>query len=205
MKFFQTIFAVIMAQNTKIIPTIAERLAAQNTNFFDAKRELTGKIIYSLEQLGEHLLQEVIIPVMPANGYNVSGFKVSRGENFNGYPFIVLDCPRINDTQSEVICRTIFWWGHHWSLHFALQGKALKRLNLNAIHQFDETWQLYTGNHLWEQNPSIEESIPLHTFDASTHQPRHFFKVYRKTLLAEAEQWPPYSMTVYKELFNLLT
>lgn len=140
---------------------------------------------------------------MHSKGYEVTGYKVSRGENFNGYPYIVLDCPRINDTRSEIKCRTIFWWGHHWSLHFAVQGKALNQLNLNAIKDWDEEWQRYTGDNLWEQNPSSHESIPVKIDDASVSQHMSFFKVYRKVLLAETEQWPPFSTKEYKDLFNL--
>jgi hypothetical protein len=197
-----------MAQNTKIIPTIAEREAAMDTNFFDIKRTLTGKIIDGMGLLGDSLTHDVVNPAISAIGYRSVQAKISRGENFNGYPYIVLDCPRLNDTHSEVICRTIFWWGHSWSLHFALQGSALQHINYQRVARLSNNWQVYTGDNLWEQHPAAHELIPVHSPEKDYRQKissRAFFKICQSVSLAKAQEWPPFPIEEYKQVFQLIT
>lgn len=200
-----------MAQNTKIIPTNAELEIASNTNFFDVKRELTAKIVLALEQFGEQLLQEIIIPVFQKQGIERAGLKVSKGENFKGYPYIVLDCPRLYSTDTEVICRTIFRWGHGWSLHFTVQGKTLASINHSLpffLASLSTDWLLYTGENIWEQDvdsiyfiptPSMSETALCQTINRD-----EFFKIARQINLSEAVEWPPFPQQTYQVLFNLL-
>ncbi|MFA7381036.1 MAG: hypothetical protein WC150_11270 [Bacteroidia bacterium] len=200
-----------MAQNTKIIPTNAELEIASNTNFFDVKRELTAKIVVALEQFGEQLLQEVVTSVFLKTGIQRAGLKVSKGENFKGYPYIVLDCPRLYSTDTEVICRTIFRWGHGWSLHFTVQGKTFSRVN-HSLPFFSASlssdWLLYTGENIWEQDVdsvfflptlSISETSLSHTINR-----QGFFKIATQINLSDAVEWPPFPQQTYQILFDLL-
>lgn len=200
-----------MAQNTKIIPTNAELEIASNTNFFDVKRELTAKIVLALEQFGEQLLQEIIIPVFQKQGIERAGLKVSKGENFKGYPYIVLDCPRLYSTDTEVICRTIFRWGHGWSLHFIVQGKRLARINHSLpvfLASLSTDWLLYTGENIWEQDVDSIHYIPTPSMSetalSQTINRQEFFKIATQTNLSDAVEWPPFPQQTYQVLFNLL-
>lgn len=200
-----------MAQNTKIIPTNAELEIASDTNFFDVKRELTAKIVLALEQFGEQLLQEIIIPVYQKQGIERAGLKVSKGENFKGYPYIVLDCPRLYSTDTEVICRTIFRWGHGWSLHFTIQGKTFTSIRhslSNFSASLSSDWLLYTGENIWEQDVdsvlfvsalSMSETALSHTINR-----QGFFKIATQINLSDAVEWPPFPQQTYQILFDLL-
>jgi len=83
--------------------------------------------------------------------------KVSKGENLEGYPFRVLDYPRIFSKNNVFAFRTLFWWGNLISFTLHLKGKYL-------INNFDQLKKLLSGYELplyisitgdeWSHNPA---------------------------------------------------
>jgi len=60
--------------------------------------------------------------------------KISRGENYKGMPWVVLDYPRSFGKEDIFAIRTMFWWGHYFSVTLHLKGK-FKQLYLPVIQQ----------------------------------------------------------------------
>jgi hypothetical protein len=58
--------------------------------------------------------------------------KISKGENYLGLPYIVLDYPRMADSGNLCFIRTMFWWGHFFSSTLQLSG-VYKEQNLDRI------------------------------------------------------------------------
>src|SRR5690606_23851576 len=50
------------------------------------------------------------------------GGKISRGENYLGLPWIVLDYPRCFSRTHIFAIRTLFWWGRFFSTTLHLSG-----------------------------------------------------------------------------------
>ncbi len=48
--------------------------------------------------------------------------KISKGENYRGLPYLVLDHPRCFDKDDILAIRTFFWWGHFFSTSIHLSG-----------------------------------------------------------------------------------
>lgn len=73
-----------------------------------------------------------------------AGGKISRGENYLGLPWIVLDNPRCFTRQHIFAVRTMFWWGKYFSttLHVSgkwqqqFQSKLLKAYSMLQQHHF---------------------------------------------------------------------
>ncbi|NDC78225.1 MAG: hypothetical protein EBZ67_10195, partial [Chitinophagia bacterium] len=53
--------------------------------------------------------------------------KVSRGENYRGQPYVVLDNPRHFHPGDIFAIRTMFLWGHHLSVTLHLRGAHRER------------------------------------------------------------------------------
>ena len=51
--------------------------------------------------------------------------KVSKGENYKGLPYVMLDYPRVFGKEDVCAIRTMFWWGHAFSVTLHLKGKYL--------------------------------------------------------------------------------
>ena len=48
--------------------------------------------------------------------------KISKGENYLGLPYLILDYPRLFKQQDIFATRTMFWWGHFFSTTLHLSG-----------------------------------------------------------------------------------
>jgi hypothetical protein len=52
--------------------------------------------------------------------------KISKGEQYKGLPWVMLDYPRIFGKENVLAVRTMFWWGHCFSVTLHLKGKYLR-------------------------------------------------------------------------------
>ena len=50
------------------------------------------------------------------------GPKISRGEHYRGLPWVMLDYPRAFGKADVLAIRTMFWWGHEFSVTLHLKG-----------------------------------------------------------------------------------
>ncbi|HEY4291325.1 MAG TPA: hypothetical protein VGN00_29690 [Puia sp.] len=48
--------------------------------------------------------------------------KISKGENYQGLPYVMLDYPRLFGREDVLAIRTFFWWGHSFSVTVHLKG-----------------------------------------------------------------------------------
>jgi hypothetical protein len=53
--------------------------------------------------------------------------KISRGENYQGLPYVVLDQPRLFGKEDILAIRTMFWWGHYFMVTLHLKGVMQER------------------------------------------------------------------------------
>ena len=51
--------------------------------------------------------------------------KISRGEKYEGLPYLVLDYPRNFSRENILAIRTFFWWGKHCSVTLHCRGEYL--------------------------------------------------------------------------------
>src|ERR1700733_216708 len=49
--------------------------------------------------------------------------KISKGENYKGLPYLILDYPRSFEKEDILAIRTLFWWGHFFSITLHVAGK----------------------------------------------------------------------------------
>jgi hypothetical protein len=49
--------------------------------------------------------------------------KISKGENYRGLPYVMLDYPRLFGREDVLAIRTFFWWGHAFSVTLHLKGE----------------------------------------------------------------------------------
>src|SRR5450755_2986522 len=48
--------------------------------------------------------------------------RISKGENYKGLPWVVLDYPRAFGRLDVLAVRTLFWWGNYFSVTLHLKG-----------------------------------------------------------------------------------
>lgn len=96
--------------------------------------------------------------ILPAEVATISP-KISRGESYQGLPYVMLDYPRFFTTEHVLAIRTFFWWGHFFSVTLHLKGKYQLLYCRTLVKHFDwlsangyavsvceDEWQHHTGS-----------------------------------------------------------
>ena len=91
----------------------AELQFVQDTQFLLAKHRIADKL-QALFGQAEASIQAVLNSAqntgVPADALAISG-KLSRGENYQQLPYMILDFPRKFKGNEVFAYRTMFWWG----------------------------------------------------------------------------------------------
>src|SRR5690606_4174551 len=120
-------------------------------------------------------LQQDYYTVLQKPGINLPGEiqqsspKISRGEDYEGLPYLILDYPRYFTRQDIFAIRTMFWCGHffsitlhlsvHYKINFANQVKnATGILKENEIH-------ISTGENEWSHHFEKNNYLQLQMMD----------------------------------------
>ena len=111
-----------------------EMVLVNDTNWILTKH-LVIKKVYDF--FGELLLEykKEIIPytyLFPKNIEHQGG-KISRGENYKLLPYVILDYPAFFWKDNIFAIRTMFWWGHFFSITLQLSGSHKRKLIGNSV------------------------------------------------------------------------
>lgn len=62
--------------------------------------------------------------------------KISRGENYGGLPYLILDFPRFFEQDNTFAVRTMFWWGNFFSITLHLSGSHKRKYQERIIASY---------------------------------------------------------------------
>jgi hypothetical protein len=93
------------------------------------KNSIIGKVVGMFAGLSEEW-REAGVRMQDGAGMRqaavpVTEPKISKGENYKGLPYVMLDYPRVFGKEDVMAVRTMFWWGHAFSVTLHLKGKYL--------------------------------------------------------------------------------
>ena len=155
-----------MKQQTKIqlLPFELEMLG--DAGIILTKNAIMQKLKFFLEevQVKQKAIIEKHITVFPEEVLKTSP-KVSRGENYKGLPWLVLDFPRHFATGNIFSIRTMFWWGNFFSVTLHLSGRYKKQLESKIISKKsrleNNEFHLCINPNEWEHNFEPENYKPV--------------------------------------------
>lgn len=81
--------------------------------------------------------------------------KISKGENYMGLPYVILDYPRHSTGEDFFFIRQMFWWGKFFSCTLQVKGKYKKPVLhsiLNGDHQLSEDYFIGIHNDPWQHH-----------------------------------------------------
>ncbi|HEU4575779.1 MAG TPA: hypothetical protein VFS36_12315 [Chitinophagaceae bacterium] len=156
--------------------------------------EKTTALLGTLQQRMARILQ-VHAGSIPAE-VTESNAKISKGENYKGLPYLILDYPRRFDRDAIFAIRTMFWWGHFFSITLHLSGryqacyapKLVAGYNRLAEQQFyycinDDPWE----HHFETSNYQMIETAGKERFAGCLSQ-NGFLKIANKIPLSDWDQ-----------------
>ncbi len=142
-------------QNNAIKFTLYEKQILQDTSFLIAKRHAIDKVDALFAQLQQNLMLEnaYIQALENALDADLRGAKISKGENYKGLPYVVLDYPKLIIGTDIFLYRSMLWWGNFYSYSLFLQGEPWQKLKhflqLGDMEHDDDLY-ISTGERLWE-------------------------------------------------------
>lgn len=138
--------------------------------------------------------------------------KISKGENYKGLPYLVLDHPRYFDKENVFTVRTMFWWGNFFSTTLHVSGRCKELLQpqlINAYSWFagtdfflcinDDQWE----HHFDENNYRLVKAITSGEFEQLLSK-KPFIKLAQKYPLQQWEEIPSRLFTEFKKIMELV-
>ena len=152
----------------------------------------TIKLLASLQAQQEILLL-TYKGILPGEIINSSP-KISKGENYKGLPYLVLDYPRHFNKEDTFAIRMFFWWGNFFSGTLHLSGIYKRMYEEKIIQSFEtlktEGFSICINEDQWEHHFEITNYLPLHSLTSYQFEEminrKPFIKLSKKISL---EQW----------------
>jgi hypothetical protein len=146
-----------MIQQTKIQFLPAEMELVSSPDIILTKNAILQKIKSFFEEM-QMKQQDVLKKYssqLPEEVLRISP-KISRGENYKGLPWLVLDNPRHFQHNNIFAIRTMFWWGSFFSITLHVSGNnkndLLKNLTGNVSLLAKNDFYIYNGTKEWEHD-----------------------------------------------------
>lgn len=116
--------------------------------------------------------------------------KISRGENYKGLPYLILDHPRFFSHENIFAIRTLFWWGNYFSITLHLAGAYKMKYATKIISSYDllhrKDFYCSVNSDPWEHHFETTNYIPVKEIS-----PEAFEKmVARQSFIKLAQQVP---------------
>ena len=136
--------------------------------------------------------------------------KISRGENYHGLPYLVLDFPRIFTHSTICSIRTIFWWGNFFSCTLHLSGlhKKINEEKILAAFELLQQLKFYCciNEDEWEHHFETNNYLYLAAIQKNTFgdiiRNKSFIKLANKIPL---EQWDDAEEILLNSFRHLVT
>jgi len=139
-----------------------------------------------------------------------AGGKISKGENYEGLPYVILDYPALFSRESIFAVRTLFWWGNFFSItlhlsgeRFKIKGDFLKMLSYLQLHKFYVCVNEKEWHHHFELSNYVmaKELDPLKLEQISN---RDFFKISKNLELDKWNEAPEFLNKSFSEIIGFI-
>jgi len=175
-------------------------------------------ILQKVNQMLGHLqqLQQLHLQSITANfpaAALQSSPKISKGDNYLGLPYQVLDYPRCFHQSDILAVRTLFWWGNFFSITLHLSGEYKKIAETNVIAAFpflketgfyycinDDPWE----HHFQENNYQPVAGLNQNGFETAVRS-KSFIKLAKKIPLEKWEEAETILLVYFKEIASIIT
>ncbi|MGX5818684.1 hypothetical protein ACWKWU_10840 [Chitinophaga lutea] len=181
-----------------------EQSTVLDADFLLRKNRITGKVYGLFGALQEQLAADPGIA-----GAGSQPAKISKGEQYRGLPWVVLDYPRTFGRDDIFACRTFFWWGRFFSATLHLAGHSLERYRegLRALQGPLGDWHVCVQDDAWEHHFEPENYRRTDTLTAAEWEKRMaepFVKLAKRYDLMEWENIIAHVRADYSALLELL-
>ena len=192
-------------EETKIQLSEDELLLMQNSDWILTKNRIIEKVSGGFGSLVLRMQQQLAGFQQLHNDVVVPGSaKISRGEKYQGLPYVILDYPRIFGKEDILAIRTLFWWGNYYSVTLHVKGiwqkVVLQKLIVHLDHLNTNLFYISFSGDEWSHNILDADYIRLQQVSQEEILQELPAKAFLKlTSKVEIGAWS----TIEKKLFEL--
>ena len=184
-----------MVTSTKITLSQQELQMVNDKEWILTKRKIIDKVMALLGQVSEKFkpIADKEKEWLPGEVIN-SEPKIYKGENYRMLPYVLLDYPRRFEAADAFAIRTLFWWGHFFSITLHLAGKYKNKfetaiINNSAILARADFF-ICINEDQWQHHFEADNYLPVNEMDVKKLEQitgqRPFLKL---TLQFSLQQW----------------
>ncbi len=138
--------------------------------------------------------------------------KISKGENHQLLPYVMLDYPRYFNKNDILAIRTFFWWGNFFSITLQLAGKCKVEMEQRLQDSFNYFQQnnycICINDTQWEHDFSSNNYLPVTEMAqehfSATLSRKPFVKLAKKIPLQSWQTVPAFIIKSYEEIIQLI-
>src|SRR6266487_1465229 len=160
-----------MDNETKVQLSPFEMDLLTNPEWILTKNMIVKKAQRLLEEVQQNISEYAIQhpAIFPAELLAISP-KISKGENYKGLPWLMLDYPRYFDKENIFAIRIMFWWGNFFSTTLHLSGHYKQKYNDAIIHSYEDLhkneFYICINDEQWDHHFEKENYLPIKNFGA---------------------------------------
>jgi len=184
----------------------------KDESFFHTKRIITEKIFHQLSEAVKAIqntssFKKISFP----KGTDITSGKITKGENYLGLPFIILDFPKLFSPEKIFAFRTMIWWGNFVSCTMLISGERVPLVQKNLLHHFSSLRKkdvfLCVSESQWHHHFEDDNFLSLNVLTKKTAgtilSKQEFLKVARKIQLSDINRLQKFSAESF-EIFSVL-
>lgn len=138
--------------------------------------------------------------------------KISKGENYKGLPYLILDYPRFFNRENVFAIRSFFWWGNFFSTTLQLSGKFKVKYENKLITSFEHLQSLHfhicINEDEWQHHFEADNYLSLHNLSFDRFEEiilqRHFIKLSKKIPIGQLNEIEESLLDNFNQLITLL-
>jgi hypothetical protein len=203
-----------MKDESKIQLSLVEMDLVNNTDWILTKNGIIQKAVKLLGGLLEkqqnyleshsRYLPEEVLKSSP---------KISKGDNYRGLPYLILDFPRFFENKNIFAIRTMFWWGNFFSITLHLSGSYKTKFAGKIISSFDllkeKEFFICIHEEQWQHHFESDNYIPISKWNKNNFEYKvnegSFIKLANKIPLQKWDDAQEILLQYFKQIIEALT
>ena len=202
-----------MVEKVKITLSDKEQELVNNTDWILTKYAIIQKVYAMFGDLLVPMQQTITNEkeLLPPE-VNTTYPKISKGENYKGLPYVMLDYPRCFERDNILAVRTFFWWGNFFSINLQLSGKhkanAIPTLMNNFSMLCELGYAICVSTDPWQHHFEEDNYVPLINYTLSDFgallNNKDFIKIAKSLPVQHWNSAPLFIEQSFSELIMLL-
>jgi hypothetical protein len=140
--------------------------------------------------------------------------KISRGEQYQQLPYVMLDFPRFFTEEDIFAIRSFFWWGNHCSIHLVIKGAYLAKYGPSIDRYFNligkntnetKDWFIGVGADPWQHHFDQSNYIAIDHWNGETVTKLPFLKLAKKIPLQEWDDIDQFLIIHFNRALSMLS